>query len=210
MAAGPDGRNPAEQEKVTFDLTFDALNAMFDYRECVDAESEKLSQKVASEHLEQFGRASGSLKVGEQEFAISGLGERDHSWGVRDWNAPQMWVWLTAQFADGFAFNVTKLFMEEGEVSAGFIYLDGRNLPVVKADIETVLDADGTPRSLTIKLQDKYGGKHHADAEVLREVLMPFPSRDGKSTSIMHETLAEYRFARKKGYGIAEYLVRKN
>jgi hypothetical protein len=199
-----------EPVPVSFDLEFESLNPMFDYRECVDAESERLSQRVASEHLEQFGRATGSLKVGEQGFEISGLGERDHSWGVRDWNAPKMWIWLTAEFSTDLAFNVTKLYVEGGDVSAGFVFRDGRNLPVVKADIETVLDADGTPRSLTIKLQDKYGGKHHATAEVLREALMPFPSRDGKSISIMHETLAEYRFAGKKGYGIAEYLVRKS
>ncbi len=201
------GPNP-EPLAVSFDLEFESLNRMFDYRECVDAESERLYQNVASEHLEQFGRATGSLRVGEQEFAISGLGERDHSWGVRDWNAPKLSIWLTAEFSDKLAFNVTKLFMEGGEVAAGFVHKDGKNLPVVKADINTVLDGDGTPHSLTIELQDKFGGKHQAAAEVMREVLMPFPSRDGKSVSIMHETLAEYRFRGQKGYGLAEYSVR--
>jgi hypothetical protein len=194
---------------VSFSLEFESLNPMFNYRECVDERSERISRKVASEHLEQFGRASGKLTVDGSVFDVSGLGERDHSWGVRDWNAPKMWIWLTAEFSESLAFNVTKLYVEEGEVAAGFVHLNGRNLPVVKADIETTLDGDGTPVSQKICLQDKHGGKHHASAEVLREALMPFPSRDGKSMSVMHEALAEYKFRGRKGYGIAEYLVRK-
>lgn len=195
---------------VSFSLEFEARNEVFDYRECVDAEGERISQQVASEHLEQFGRVTGSLMVGEEQFDISGLGERDHSWGVRDWNAPKMWIWLTAQFSDKVAMNVTKLFVEQGEVSAGYFHLNGKNLPLAKADVRTVLDPDGTPRSLAMSLVDKYGGKHKVTAEVLRLVTMPIPSRDGSSMSVMHETLAEYDFNGQKGYGIAEYLVRKS
>ena len=195
---------------VSFVLGFEARNQVFDYRECVDAEGERMSQQVASEHLEQFGRISGSLMVGEERFDLNGLGERDHSWGVRDWNAPKMWIWLTAQFSDRIALNVTKLFIEGGEVSAGYFHLNGRNLPLVSADVRTVLDPDGTPRSLAMSLVDKFGGKHKVTAEVLRMVAMPFPGRDGKTMSVMHETLAEYDFNGQKGYGIAEYLVRKN
>lgn len=194
---------------VSFVLAFEARNEVFDYRKCVDGEGERISQQVASEHLEQFGRVTGSLMVGEEQFDISGLGERDHSWGVRDWNAPKMWIWLTAQFSDRVALNVTKLFTEQGEVSAGYFHLNGRNLPLVKADVRTVLDPDGTPRSLAMSLVDKEGCKHKVTAEVMRLVAMPFPSRDGSSVSVMHETLAEYDFNGQKGYGIAEYLVRK-
>ena len=136
MATWPGWAERPEPVPVSFSLEFESLNPMFDYRECVDKESERISQKVASEHLEQFGRATGTVTVAGKPFEISGLGERDHSWGVRDWNAPKMWIWLTAEFSESLAFNVTKLFVEEGEVSAGFVYLDGRNLPVVKADID--------------------------------------------------------------------------
>ena len=195
---------------VKFSLRFESLNDMFDYRECVDQEGEALSKDVASEHLEQFGKATGTIKVGDESLEILGFGERDHSWGVRDWNAPKMWIWITAQFSRSLAFNVTKLFVEEGEVVAGFFHMNGKSIPLVKADIRTTLDPDGTPRSLAMCLVDKEGGKHKVTAEILREVLMPFPGRDGKTMSVMHETLAEYTFNCQTGYGIAEYLVRKN
>ncbi len=195
--------------RVSFALEFTSLNEMYDYREGVDVKGEALSRDVASEHLEQFGRASGTLRVGDEHFDVLGMGERDHSWGVRDWNAPKMWIWLTAQFSKGLALNVTKLFVEGGEVVGGFFHMNGRNIPLVKADIRTVLDPDGTPSSLAMSLVDKDGGKHKVSAEVLREVMMPFPGRDGKTMSVMHETLAEYTLNGQKGYGIAEYLVRK-
>lgn len=195
---------------VSFVLEFEARNEVFDYRECVDAEGERISSQVASEHLEQFGKITGSLMVGEEQFDISGLGERDHSWGVRDWNAPKMWIWLTAQFSEKVALNVTKLFMEQGEVSAGYFHLNGKNLPLVKADVRTVLDPDGTPRSLAMSLVDKFGGKHKVTAEVMRLVAVPLPGRDGRAMSVMHEALAEYNFNGYEGYGIAEYLVRRS
>jgi hypothetical protein len=195
---------------VSFALEFEARNDVFDYRDCVDAEGEQTSKRMASEHLEQFGKGTGSLMVGEEQFDISGLGERDHSWGARDWNAPKMWIWLTAQFTERIALNVTKLFVEQGEVSAGYFHINGKNLPLVKADVRTVLDPDGTPRSMAMSLVDKFGGKHKVTAEVIRLVAMPLPSRDGSSVSVMHETLAEYTFNGQKGYGIAEYLVRRS
>jgi hypothetical protein len=204
-----DGDAP-RQVLVRFDLEFEARNEVFDYRDCVDGEGERLSRQVASEHLEQFGRVVGSLRVGRDHYGIDGLGERDHSWGVRDWNAPKMWIWLTAQFSDRAAFNVTKLFVEGGEVTAGFIHLNGKNVPLVRADVRTVLNADGGPCSLGLSLVDRVGGRHEVTANVLRAVQMPHPSRDGKMLTVMHETLAEYQWNGLTGYGIAEYLVRKD
>jgi hypothetical protein len=46
-----------------------------------------------------------------------------------------------------------------------------------------------------MSLVDKAGGKHKVTAEVLRMVTMPFPSRDGKSISVMHETLGRVRLS---------------
>jgi hypothetical protein len=101
--------------------------------------------------LEQFGRVKGTLTVGTQEYALDGLGERDHSRGVRDWNAPKMWIWLTCQFSEKSALNVTKLVMDAGAVDAGFIYSDGENLAVTKA---TSWDANDEPKGLEMSLKD--------------------------------------------------------
>lgn len=193
---------------VSFNFDFESMNKIFDYRECVSGFKEKISQSVASEHLEQFGKATGELKVEGNNYTISGLGERDHSWGTRDWNAPKMWIWLTCQFSEEAALNVTKLTVAEGEVDAGFVHIGGENLPIVKATINTEYNQDGSPNSFRMELLDKKGGLHKIDAKIIKNVKLPFTSGDGKKQSIMHETLTEYKMDGKTGYGIAEYLIR--
>lgn len=193
---------------VSFNFDFESLNNIFDYRDCVSGFKEKISQSVASEHLEQFGKATGDLNIGEKKYIISGLGERDHSWGIRDWNAPKMWIWLTCQFSENIALNVTKLVVSEGEVDAGFVHIEGENLPIMKAKINTDYNQDGSPNSFNMELTDKKGDLHKVSAKIIKNVKLPFTSGDGKKQSIMHETLTEYEMNGKIGYGIAEYLIR--
>lgn len=207
---GPMARMGTEEvSMVNMDLVFDCLAPTYDYRRSVGAEGERIARQVASEHLEQFGQVSGAIDIDGQRTAVDGLGERDHSWGVRDWNAPRMWYWITAQFDQGTALNVTKLFTEEGEVSAGFVHLDGRTVPLVHADIVTSLDPRGWPQALEMTLTDSEGGRHMVTAEVMRSVQLPFVGRDGRSTSLMHENLARYVWRGRTGYGIAEVLLRQ-
>jgi len=196
-------------EKVEFDLLFDACNEVFDYRGCATEEKKDIYGAVVSEHLEQFGRVSGQLDIGNKKYLIDGLGERDHSWGVRDWHAPKMWIWLTCQFSDKSAFNIAKLIGDKGVVDAGFIHLNGRNIPIVDVRIDTKYADDGSPRSLSMQLIEKEGGSHFITAEVLRGTTLPFEGKEEKKLSIMHETLAKYRYQDMTGYGIAEYLIRK-
>jgi hypothetical protein len=195
-------------EQVSFSADYESLNKVFDYRECISGINEKISEKIATQHLEQFGRAVGRLIMGAKEYALDGLGERDHSWGVRDWTAPKMWIWLTCQFSEKSALNVTKLVMDAGEVDAGFIHLDNKNVPLMKVDIETSWDANHEPKGLEMKLKDKEGNVHEVSAGVMRKAVVPFAGRDGKSLSLMHENLARYKMGSRIGYGIAEYLIR--
>lgn len=198
-----------EKEKVSFELIFDALNNIYDYRESVSGEKEKIAVSVASEHLEQFGKITGKLTLGGKVYNITAMGERDHSWGVRDWNAPRMWVWITAQFDEGFAFNLTKLFMDRGEVDAGFIHLDGKNVPIVRADIVTEYNRDGSPNTVYMALHDKEGDVHGAKAVIKHKVALPFASKDDRVLSLMHECLSKFTLDDDVGYGIVEYLVHK-
>ncbi|MBN1786651.1 MAG: hypothetical protein JW825_06680 [Candidatus Methanofastidiosa archaeon] len=195
--------------KVNFDLVFSGINKVFNYRECVSGFKEAISQSVASEHLEQFGSITGILKLDGKGMQIDATGERDHSWGERDWNSPKMWIWLTAQFSKDVALNVTKLCVPQGEVDAGFFHIAGVDHPIVCAAIDTRFGKDGAPVSFQMELTDKNGDARTVRAAIIKNVKMPFESDNGLETSIMHETLAEYEFEGRKGYGIAEYLIKK-
>ena len=49
-------------------------------------------------------RVLGSIRVGADDYAFAGFGERDHSWGERDWWQIS-WLWSSGRLADGTAFH---------------------------------------------------------------------------------------------------------
>lgn len=197
-----------ERKHITFNLRYTALNTVFDYRECTSAPLKETVSFTSAEHTEQFGRITGGLTVDGRAFVIDALGERDHSWGTSDWVAPSVWIWLSCQFSEKTAFNITRLFVGHSVVDAGFMHRDGENFPITKVVATTTYNEDGGPRTIHLLLQEKGGRTHEVSAEVLREKKMPFTGRVEKHLPVLHESLARYTMGDMVGYGIAEYLVR--
>jgi hypothetical protein len=83
--------------------------------------------------------------------------------------------------------------MDAGAVDADFIHSGGRNLILTSADIEMSWDANDEPKSLEMSIKDKQDKTRKAGADVMRKVIVPFPSRDGRSLSLMYENLASTR-----------------
>ena len=194
----------AKKSHVEFSLEFEALSRIFDCCESTDRDEEQLQGR-----LEQFGRITGTLAMGLDEYAIKGLGERSHSWGVHDWNETTSWTMLSCQFSEDMAICLHKLTKSGLQVDAGFLHLYGKTVPIKKADMRTSLDPDGSAKSFDLVLHDKDGGAHRFSASIMRQTKLPSPSSDGKSICMMHEALARFSFGGKIGYGIVEYLVRR-
>ena len=54
-------------------------------------------------HMLQSGTYNGTYTVGGTTREVDGwVGQRDHSWGVRDHGRCPMWMWLQVQLEDGF------------------------------------------------------------------------------------------------------------
>ncbi len=187
------------------DLEWKPQNPEMDYKRCVNAQQAAMSAKVASEHLEQFGIADGTITVGERSYRIHGTGERDFSAGVRDWGSPKMWAWINSVFLEKEAFNVTKLSTDAGDVDAGYFYVDGDNRPLNGVSLDLRYD-EGAPSSFSMHLKDVSGASYDADGKVIRFAALPM----GNSNEMMLiETISEYVWDGKKGFGIAEFLVRR-
>ena len=50
----------------------------------------------------------GEILVGDETIAFDGIGQRDHSWGVRDWWSLG-WVWTAGGLEDGTRFHTTRI-----------------------------------------------------------------------------------------------------
>jgi hypothetical protein len=54
-------------------------------------------------HIFQSGTYAGTLTVGGDTRDIDGwIGQRDHSWGIRNHGRCPLWIWFQIQFDDGF------------------------------------------------------------------------------------------------------------
>ena len=54
-------------------------------------------------HILQSGIYEGTYSVDGRTFAVDGwVGQRDHSWGIRDHGRCPLWMWLQIQLDDGF------------------------------------------------------------------------------------------------------------
>ncbi len=205
-------------QRVEVDLEVEGMAPCFDFKdsdpralaEMLVAARTRLSDlrkvsKVSSEHYEQAMRVSGSIRIGNREITIAGSGHRDHSWGVRDWAAPRLWTWLTCQFGEELAFNLSRVAIASVDIFNGFITREGANYPVRRVELKTDFEEDGvTQRSLAFHLEDTGGKVFEVTGNVL--CVIPLHLEAGDRHTLVNEALTEYRWGDRSGYGIAEYL----
>jgi hypothetical protein len=101
-------------------------------------------------HILQSGRYDGTYTVAGVVHAVDGwIGQRDHSWGVRDHGRCPLWLWFQIQFDDGFL-GIWHWEFENG----AHVYTDGcwagadRSDPVPVVDFHhdmTWIGADAAP-----------------------------------------------------------------
>lgn len=136
------------------ELRWSAFTPVIDFAGCFPGDASH-----TQEHLEQSGRVIGSVTIDGATRKIDGLGQRDKSWGSRDWSAIRGWEWIAAQFDDGSALNATLTHVEGLSQSAGFFFHDGITDLVTETSIDYCWAAEHQPAQavITVKLQS---GRH--------------------------------------------------
>ncbi len=101
-------------------------------------------------HILQSGTYTGTYTAGGVSHEVDGwIGQRDHSWGIRDHSRCPLWMWFQIQFDDGF------LGVWHWELANGArVYTDGCFVGADGSDPEPIVDfhhdmtwvgADGQP-----------------------------------------------------------------
>ncbi|MHB8670351.1 MAG: DUF7064 domain-containing protein [Acidimicrobiales bacterium] len=95
---------------------------------------------------EQPCTVHGTVLVGDERIEFDGFGERDHSWGPRDWWAFG-WCWTSGHLEDGSTFHGVRPFIEGVDHCFGFTAAPGAAVAetVQRFDVDTTLGADGLP-----------------------------------------------------------------
>jgi hypothetical protein len=97
---------------------------------------------------------TGRIEVDGERIEIAGAGERDHSWGHRDWWAFP-WIWTSGRFDDGTFLHGTRPDIPGVDYEPGFVVPADAGL--VEADRfqpHHELDEAGAPRYTDARLHD--------------------------------------------------------
>jgi hypothetical protein len=95
---------------------------------------------------------NGHVTVGGTRMEVDGHGQRDHSWGVRDWWAFG-WCWASARLDDGTRVHFADIRMPGLPVAFGYLQPPGGPvIPVESIDMAEVLGSEGLPDRATAVL----------------------------------------------------------
>ena len=127
---------------------------------------------------------AGELTIGDESIAIKSHGQRDHSWGVRDWWAFG-WCWASARLDDGTRLHLADIRIPGHPVGFGYVQVPGRDVqPVSGAKVDEELGAWGMPTGARariepagIELDDRTGCVRPAAPRRARRAKEPLPSR---------------------------------
>jgi hypothetical protein len=178
-----------------------------------DQPHEAPGEEFAKGHYEQLVSGSGSIRVGDEEWAVAGFGLRDHSWGPRYWQAPWYYRWLTANVGADFGFMASRVAKRDAEgTRGGFVWEAGRIHLCDDVRIETDYAGDdayhrairGTLRSSRSDREWSFTGS----------VLSLIPLRNRRQSpegetlvTRISEGMTEWTMADGRvGYGLSEYL----
>ncbi|MFC3960809.1 DUF7065 domain-containing protein [Nocardia jiangsuensis] len=195
----------APSEECEIALTFTAGTPLFvttdDDGDCTPGPS-----TIASDHYEQFGHVSGTIRVGGRTWTLEhATAFRDHSWGPREW-ASYTGEWLAAWLADGTAITAYGEFEPSGVRASGGVVVtpDGGFHPITDYTVHT--DYAGEPT---------YAGRHVAlvRAEGLPLLVLdgsirhfvPVTQRTGDRALRMGQMTVDFAGGL-GGWGIAEFL----
>jgi hypothetical protein len=94
---------------------------------------------------------SGTLRVDGETMRLDGPGQRDHSWGVRDWWAFG-WCWSAGHLDDGTHVHLTEVRLPSGTFCPGYVQHGEEVRPVVVGSVTETTDAEGFATTATIAM----------------------------------------------------------
>jgi hypothetical protein len=168
----------------------------------LDLEWEAAAPAQASTGLPRYEQpcvVHGDVLVGNERIEIDGYGERDHSWGPRDWWT-MPWCWTAGRLGDGTAFHAFRPLVDI-PFASGFVLSPGGDMGnVARFDVDTELGAEDLPVRATMDVEGlrlSVTPTHHAP------VLLTSP--EGR-TSRFPRSLCRFEGDGATGWGWTEWL----
>jgi len=137
-------------------------------------------------------RVTGTVQVGGESISFSGFGQRDHSFGVRDWWSDE-WMWSAFRLNDGTRTHAVTLPALPGR-AVGYLQREGSVTEILSGHSDFVDGEGGLPSAAWIDTEP--GGR--IDVEPLAYGALLMTSRDGR-VSHFPRAMARVRTADGRG-----------
>ncbi len=98
-------------------------------------------------------RVTGTVTIDGAELRLDGPGQRDHSWGVRDWWSFG-WCWSAGHLDDGTHTHLTEVRADGGPFYAGYVQSPTGLSPVAAGAVTEDIADLGFPRAATVRHDD--------------------------------------------------------
>lgn len=193
---------------VSFDLTFTGTVPAYRYHDRPEW------GPLFTGHLDQTGRTTGVVTIGDKKCDVDGLGARDRSWGTRDWAWPRKWRYIELPSPD---LNVMLWYAEGAggvKLIDGFLD-DGRGCGTITDYVE-VLDTEPSalkpiPKSFRFTVKTSDNRSVTVSGEVLQVMPVVFSKeQDGRMVHSWNDrSMVRYRLPNgKTAYGEIEFSER--
>ena len=191
----------------TVDLEYRGVSPMYGGRR-VRADGSEVEhdadQSFAKAHYEQHCAVSGTIRVGDEELRIDGLGLRDKSWGPRHWQAIDWYRWLPMTFSHDFGMMISVV-----SGRPGGMVLDGDRYHLIRdCTIESDWDDDGYQTGMRCHVRTD-----ERTYEVTGTVLSLIPLRNRRTApdgsqlmTRITEAMTRFECDGRRGIGMSEYL----
>ncbi|GGY92447.1 DUF7064 domain-containing protein [Novosphingobium colocasiae] len=144
-------------ERVAMDFTFEATHPAYSY----DSHPDGCPQYFADNRFEQSGRVKGTITIEGRTIPFDTLGQRDHSWGTRNWGVNYHYKWFHATGEDS-AIHFFKMEYLGRHLIRGYVYKDGHMSQIADVDvIDFVLDQDMIHKEIEVSIKDVAGRTTH-------------------------------------------------
>jgi len=161
-------------------------------------------------HLEQSGEVTGRLTFPDGRVrAFKGLGQRDKSWGVRNWHIDE-WFALHAQF-DDFMIGLRHDVIDGKGHLSGCVSTPGENIPLTEINVKTEFEegAIRKPIRALTQLRDAKGGQYTLRSQLISPLSFARYARpfEGGETELFEEmVIHESKELGQTATGLAEWL----
>ena len=170
---------------------------------------------LGAHHVEQSGAWRGTVVVDGKLFEVSGTGSRDHSWGLRDWEAADYWRLFTARLGDDVALHALTVSVRGRLVEGGFVWRGGRAERILRVRCAAERQR-GVLRAFALEVATAAGPPLRLRGRVWRTVTVPvqLERRAWRHLGgqpwrlVLHENFTVYEGEGRQGHGMAEMTQR--